>query len=393
MNLRMFGLGFCLLALSACNSKKEIQFVSVEPIPVGVSKPIDPFPPGWKPEPIFDVKEPVVPKTIEGKDVSNLPPRTLKGLAKSAARNDDFDKAVIYSYWAAKSHPEELYNLACYTANNGDKDGAIYWLQQAGINTSVIWDEVRQEDDFSALHADVRWIKLGEWLRLCELHHQIDCKPVTSILIPAGYDPKKDQPLNVVIWFHQNRSRPDRILDPKSESFDFQLAANRLNVAFLAISGTNALSKNVFDWADDETENYQRVCEAIEALKSKVQIKPRGIINLGIEEGAGVGLELALKHPELFAGAIALSRTDYFWDHDDLVETKQINSLGVVISYSDKDEVQKELAETDVKLMKRLNAKYIESKSNDESWVVIPSDLNQKLPGWLKFIIEAKNGK
>ena len=80
-----------------------------------------------------------------------------------------------------------------------------------------------------------------------------------------------------------------------------------LNVAVVGVSGTLARGQQTFVWAVDAERDAQRVRNALAEVSDRVTVKPGHVIALGFSQGAQVGLEIAVRNPEEYAGAIALS--------------------------------------------------------------------------------------
>lgn len=389
--------GLLLLATVACDSKSPrhapIQGPSASTARAVSSR--EPMPEGWKPSPHLDLKEPKVPKNVDGKDVSDLSPKLLISLARGATDRKDFKNATIYSYWASKKIPGELYDLACNSALSGDKEGAFYWVQQAGIQTGVDVDWAEKDADLLTLRADTRWGDFKRWLLYCEEYHQKFAKPVTTLILPKKYDVKKDNPLNVIVWLHGMGSKPDEFVDPNDPDCDAQAFADELNIAFVGVSGTRIKSKKNFVWAENVAQDFERVKAALDEVKAKVQIKEGGVINFGFSQGAQVGLELAAQHPEVFAGAIVLSPGS---NRESIDQIDAMNPLlkkrGFVFGCGEREALGNLLqCDNGFQWTKKAGAQTQKNLYPGQRAHAFPADFEEKFPEWIQFILKANTAK
>jgi predicted esterase len=83
--------------------------------------------------------------------------------------------------------------------------------------------------------------------------------------------------------------------------------ADELNVTFVGVSGTLPRGPNRFAWADDPEKDAKRLRDALVAVRDRVKVKQGYVITFGFSQGAQVGLEVAVRYPEEYAGAIVLS--------------------------------------------------------------------------------------
>ncbi len=118
--------------------------------------------------------------------------------------------------------------------------------------------------------------------------------------MPSGY--QKGTPLTVVVYLHGLGSKPEDFVNEKC-----QRHADAANVAIVGVSGTLPRGPDKFVWAVDPERDAKRVRDALAEVADRVTVKPAHVIALGFSQGAQVGVEIAVRNPEEFAGAIVLS--------------------------------------------------------------------------------------
>ena len=102
-------------------------------------------------------------------------------------------------------------------------------------------------------------------------------------------------------------SEPSGLVNPDEQDSLAQSLANELNIAWIGVSGTLPKGTRSFVWAENAEQDLARIQAALKEVEADVKIRQGGLIAFGFSQGAQTGLELAVRHPELFAGAIVLS--------------------------------------------------------------------------------------
>src|SRR5207237_10438740 len=75
------------------------------------------------------------------------------------------------------------------------------------------------------------------------------------------------------------------------------------NMAFVGISGRIAKGPRNDVWADDPDKDAQGLAE----IDDRLTVKKGHVITMGFSQGGQVGLEIAVRNPQLYAGSIAMS--------------------------------------------------------------------------------------
>jgi phospholipase/carboxylesterase len=122
------------------------------------------------------------------------------------------------------------------------------------------------------------------------------------IFMPQGYEPNYAYPL--VIWFHSCASS-EWELDGVASSLSLR------NYVAMALRGNrrdHAL-RNLFGWQVTETgvaQVEEMLFEAIDGLKSRLQLNGQAIFLAGYGSGATMAQAVGLRNPQQFAGVIAI---------------------------------------------------------------------------------------
>jgi phospholipase/carboxylesterase len=118
-----------------------------------------------------------------------------------------------------------------------------------------------------------------------------------ALFAPLHYEPNYAYPL--VIWLHSRCGSEHDLLRVMPH-------LSLRNYVGVAPRGTEKEGR-LYDWSRTNTRLAEhRVLRCLEAAKTKYNISPRRVYLAGMENGGAMAIEIALRHPELFAGAISL---------------------------------------------------------------------------------------
>ena len=118
-----------------------------------------------------------------------------------------------------------------------------------------------------------------------------------ALFAPLHYEPNYAYPL--VIWLH-GRQGSERDLQQVMPHLSLR------NYVAVAPRGTEN-ADHFYDWSRTNSRlAEQRVLRCLEAAQTKYHVAPRRIYLAGMENGGALAIEIALRYPEIFAGAISL---------------------------------------------------------------------------------------
>ncbi len=118
-----------------------------------------------------------------------------------------------------------------------------------------------------------------------------------ALFAPLHYEPNYAYPL--VIWLHGRQGNEHDLLRVMPH-------LSLRNYVAVAPRGTEQAGR-FYDWSRVNCRlAEQRALRCLEAAQTKYNVSPRRIYLAGMENGGAMAIEIALRHPELFAGAISL---------------------------------------------------------------------------------------
>jgi predicted esterase len=227
-----------------------------------------------------------------------------------------------------------------------------------------------------------------QFFRNCATSSSMKQNRWTAVILPKGYVPGKEIP--VIIWLHGLGQEPADL--PRESA---QKAADKLNVAFVGVSGTIARGPHSFRWSEDPLRDARRITDTLTEVSKQVTPQKERLIALGFSEGAQMALEIAVRNPDDYAGAIALSpgcRSNLRLEVSS--PSPLLNKRGFVLACGagEADFVVRQAA-FDARWLKRNGARVQHLPYNGVSAHAFPPDFWEKLPSWLQFISEANKDK
>jgi len=225
-----------------------------------------------------------------------------------------FGEALTAGEWAiAIEAGEELsalrpdnstvrYNLACAYALAGRKTEAMASLERSAdlgfsaldtVDTDPDLDSLRGEAEFAAVRTAV---ESNRTEALAAFDRRAAAARVLTFL-PHGRSPKK--PAELIVALHGFGGDADGFAPVYR-----QVAAER--GAILIVPEAITPAGPGYSWGDvDEAERL--VLRAIETVRAENSVDPEKIVLTGFSQGGFLTYILALRHPELFAGAIPVA--------------------------------------------------------------------------------------
>jgi predicted esterase len=257
-------------------------------------------------------------------------------------------------------------------------------LQKAVLEEGVDIGHAGRDEDLKSLHKDPRWDKMLVFMIAANAYFETSGITSTPLILPKGYN--KSTPITVVAWLHGLGSRPDDFVNQDCQSF-----ADELNIAFVGISGTAPRGPRSFVWTEDPAQDAKRVNEALGAIADRVTIKKGHIIAMGFSQGAQMGLEIAVRDPVQFAGAIVMSAGA----KSSLSDAKQLPALakrGFIVTCGAKElPGNVKLTADAADWLRNAKAKVQHLPYAGMSAHAFPPDFDDRFPEWVKFIESARN--
>jgi phospholipase/carboxylesterase len=267
--------------------------------------------------------------------------------------------------------------------HTGDVDAAFYWLQVAAREDGVDANWAERDADLQHLRSDPRWPKVSRYLHECAAYFAAHGQPVTYVRAPKGSD--GEQPTALLLWLHGSNTGPDFRTDP--EAVALETVADKLRIAVVGVSGTVPFGKAKFNWSENPEADYQRIEAALAETTKRWQLPRERVILIGFSQGAQVGLEVAARHPEAFAGAIAIAPGAASGSHlKDVKPNPSLANCGFIVAAGSHDITQRlEIARIDAEELRGKSAKVLVQPSTG-SGHSFPRDFADRFPEWLRFI-------
>jgi predicted esterase len=255
-----------------------------------------------KPKPPLALANPRAPDPMsDGKDLRKGPPDLLAAVAHELYNQKRYAEAVQILYYAVERGAHGAYNLACYSALNGQKDAAFYWLQKAALGEGIDADWANKDSDLDSLRKDRRWSRIAPFLKACSHYWENSGRSATSLVVPKNYRP--GTPIDVVVGMHGLGADPRTFITSAS----YQKFADTLDVAFVGVSGTLPRGEQSFVWSEEPARDAQRIRQALEELSDKLTVAPGRLVAMGFSQGAQMAFEVAFANPSEYLGAIVFS--------------------------------------------------------------------------------------
>jgi predicted esterase len=324
-----------------------------------------------------------LPAQLAGKDLKTLNVRELLGRANQAMAREDYSRAAAYQYWYVQKSREGQHNLACFLAQIGQTDPAFYWLQRAAIEEGVDTQHAERDEDLTSLRRDPRWAQVRQYLADCNRYFA--SAPIARTLLVLPKDYQKGTAIPAILWLHGLGSRPEGFVNP-----DCQVFADQLKIALVGVSGTRARGPRSFVWAENPEKDARRLRDALAEVSDRVTVKKGYVITFGFSQGAQVGLEVAVRHPEEYAGAIVLSPGAA--SHlEDVNPSPLLARRGFVLSCGAKEHPGNvQLTERDANWLRQAKARVLYKAYPGMSAHTFPRDFDERFPEWVGFILKAR---
>jgi len=227
-------------------------------------------------------------------------------LARAAAR-EDWERAVEAARQLAAARPAsapDAYNLACMLARSGRPEEAVAAFARSAelgfafpstVLRDADLDAIRERDGFAAA---LERIRRNNQAALEQAKPRLENAPLLSFAPRRQrQDASPAAPLPLIVALHGYGGTPEALAEV------YRPTASRLGALLVVPRGQEVVGRG-FGWGVVEQAEHL-VLAAIERTAAE---QPVGAIVLsGFSQGAGVALTLAARHPERFAGVVAVA--------------------------------------------------------------------------------------
>jgi predicted esterase len=370
---------------TACSSKAPPPGSGTIVEPPVVEPPKPPHTPISKPVPPLKLAAPAaLAEQLNGENLAAMNADGLFRGAREAMANGDYPRAAAFQYWYVQKAKKGLYDLACFLGRTRQVDPAFYWLQKSALEEGVDSRHAERDADLESLRGDPRWGQVSTFLLDCNRYFESAPLAHTVLVLPKKYT--KGTPIPAVMWLHGRNSRPEDLLGTAA-----QVYADQMNVALIGVSGTKPRGPRSFVWAEDPAADAKRLGDALAEVADRVTVQEGRVITLGFSQGAQVGLEVAVRHPEVYAGSIVLSPGAKI-RLKEAAPSPLLAKRGFVVSCGTKElRGYVELTALDAQWLEKAGAQVIHKPYPGVTAHDFPTDFPQRFPEWVRFILKARD--
>lgn len=224
---------------------------------------------------------------------------------QTAFDQDNLDRAIEIGLDRAQrmpADPQPAFDLARTYGKAADSKNAMIWLNLSAergfhhVSTLLRdedFDEVRSMAGYSAV---LERIRQNSALRLEKFKAKAEGATTITVL-PPMLDKTKPSPLIVALHGYGS--------DAQDMASTWREAAAKIGAILIAPQAIQPAGRG-FSWGVVEQGEFL-VLRAIEIARKEHNVDPRRIVVTGFSQGGGMTYMLAVRHPELFAGAIPVA--------------------------------------------------------------------------------------
>jgi predicted esterase len=221
--------------------------------------------------------------------------------AMAAGRVDAAIEAGLQLVERWPANATHAYNLACAYARNDDAENAAKWLQTAADRGFIFLATMQRDPDLKSLREHAGYRKALEGVKVnsdrdLEAFKQrvADIEPL--VILPPKHDAANPAPL--IVALHPTGGTAEQFAPV------WRKQAAKLGAILVVPQGMLKAGEG-WRWGKVEHGDWL-VLHAIEQARRKHAIDESRIIVTGFSEGGSVSFVAALRHPEIFRGAIPM---------------------------------------------------------------------------------------
>lgn len=245
----------------------------------------------------------LVSTTVEAESPDELADRLA-----TAMRRERWETAVELAERIVAQQPEDaasVFNLACALARAGAIDRALDALQRAAELGFSFVTTLREDPDLDPLRSHPRFAAAVAAIEATHDREFASMKARADASHPLLFGPpaeERAEPAPLIVLLHGRGGRAEDLADLWLPS------AAAIGAVVVAPEAFTPLGRG-FQWLKADDAVY-RVRQAIEYAASLFPVDRRRVVVAGFSQGAHVALVAASRHPELFAGVIAIAACD-----------------------------------------------------------------------------------
>ena len=232
---------------------------------------------------------------------------SLRDGFRRAYDRSDWGSAIAIGERLAEALPGDpipAYNLACAYARNGDTDRALEWLERSASRGFQRAGFMARDPDLAGLRSHPVYAAISAKVEanaaraLDAFKARVDSAPVL-VVQPSAALGDEWVPLPLIVMLHGYGSKIDDVAPT------FRVLAERVG-AVLAVPQAIEPAGSGYDWAElDHAEVL--VMRAVETAQKRARVDRRRIVLAGFSQGASVAYGVGLRHPDVFAGVVAIA--------------------------------------------------------------------------------------
>lgn len=228
-----------------------------------------------------------------------------RDLARAAARKD-WDAAVAVARKLAAARPDsalDAYNLACMLSRAGRAEEAVAALARSAELGFAFTSTLLRDEDLDPIRERSGYAAALERIRRNNAAELELAKPRLASVPLLTLAPKRSPkgaaagPLPLIVALHGYGGTPAPIAEV------YRASASRLGALLVVPRGQETVGRG-FGWGVVEQAEYL-VEQAIARTAAERPVGP--IVLTGFSQGAGIALTMAARHPERYAGVVAVA--------------------------------------------------------------------------------------